>query len=364
MNGHVVEQLSAFLDGELPEPERTAVAQHLDACAQCTAHLDELAAVDRLAASVTVDAPEGYFDGFASRVRDRVRKPRRRSFAAPMWALTAAATLLLAATVPMLLRRQIAQVAPRDEPAAVENRAPAQTLSPAPSALPQEAQDRLGELGYVEGKLESKRDDKPVDRTAEKAPARTPASRPEPKDEALNAPPPAPAAVPAAPPPAVPAPTPQAKSRSQFESDDRARTAGVEEREQRLETRTFQQPESAAGFASAPESAALESREVPKAALQKTMPSAAFRALLERRAATIAEARGLREAWRAFAPGAPEGEADEARVRVIESGLEAFRLSAERVDLDQLRRDAAAYLKRADAHQAERVRALLRGLPR
>jgi len=363
VNGHVVEQLSAFLDGELPERERAAVAQHLEACSQCNAHLDELAAVDRLATSVPVEAPEGYFDSFASRVRDRVRKPRRRSFAAPMWVLAAAATLLLAVTAPLLLRRQL-EVAWVEPPAAVTS-APALSLTPAPSAPPSDAQERLRALGYVQDKLESKRDDgRRAGRPAEKAPARTPASRPEPKDEAMNAPPPATTAVPAAPPPAaiVPAPTSQAKARSQVESDDDARTAGVEEREQRLERNS--QPSAASGFATPPESAALETREVPKPALQKTAPSAAFRALLDRRAATIAEARGLREAWRAFAQGAPEAEADEARVRVIESGREAFRLSSERVDLDQLRRDASAYLKRADAHQAERIRALLRDLPR
>lgn len=369
MNAHVVEQLSAFLDGELPERERTAVAQHLDACAQCTAHLDELAAVDRLAASVPVEAPEGYFDGFASRVRDRVRKPRRRSFAAPMWVLTAAATLLLAVTAPLLLRRQLDVT--RVEPPAAVTLAPAPTQAPAPSPLLPEAQDRLRAMGYVEeGNLERKRDGARSGRAAEEAPAKAPAARPDLKDEALNAPPataPARRATPLPPPPAAPAPErlPQGRATAQVESDDDARAAGVagiEERQQRIERHS--QPSAASSFATPPESAALETREVPKAALQKTVPSAAFRALLERHAATIAEARGLREAWRAFVEGAPEGEADEARVRVIESGREAFRLSAERVDLDQLRRDASAYLKRADAHQAERVRALLRGLPR
>jgi hypothetical protein len=370
VNGHVVEQLSAFLDGELPEPERTAVAQHLEACAQCNAHLDELAAVDRLAASVPVEAPEGYFDGFASRVRDRVRKPRRRSFAAPMWVLTVAATLLLAVTAPLLLRRQLEVVRFAPPAAGTLAPAPAQAPTPAPSAPPAEAQDRLRAMGDAEeGNLERKRVGARSGRAAENAPAKAPAARRDLKDEAFNAPPataPARRATPLPPPPAVlaPEPLPQAKAKAQVESDDDARAAGVagvEEREQRIE---HSQPSAASGFATPPESAAIETREVPKAALQKTAPSAAFRALLDHRPATIAEARGLREAWRAFAQGAPEAEADEARVRVIESGREAYRLSSERVDLDQLRRDATAYLKRADAHQTQRVRAVLRDLPR
>jgi hypothetical protein len=368
VNGHVVEQLSAFLDGELDEGERSAVARHLEACSECSAHLDELEAVDRLAASVPVEAPAGHFDGFASRVRDRIRKPARRSLVAPMWLLTAAATLLLAVTVPTLLRRQ--QGVQRTDGPAPEALAPAPTLAhapmqaPAPTAAPAEPQDRLRALGYVEENKKQKRDDGRAGRAAEKAPSKAPEVRSDLKDETTAATPFA-MARPAAPPPppaaAVPAPEPMAQERAESlpESESDARSARVEEREQGVESRSYPNT-----FATPPETQAVGS-ERPQRALEKAAaPSAAFRALLERRAATIAEARGLREAWRAFTQGAPEGEADEARVRVIESGRDAFRLSGERVDLDLLRSDAAAYLKRADAHQAERVKALLRGLPR
>lgn len=351
MNGHVAERLSAFLDGELEERERAEVARHLEACAECARHLEELLAVDRMAAGVDVAAPEGYFDGFAARVRDRIRKGPRRVFA-PVWALAAAAGLLLAVTVPTLMRQQRPVLAPAAAPAPpITAAAPA---SPSP-----EAQSSLEALGYVG----DKRADARRGRAANEAPAK---QAPMMKDEAVATRKPAPSL--AAPPPAAPR-APAAAEPAPLASADRPerevarlgetapqqaeRDAFVEERKQRQE-----------GFASAPAEAAASGAEASRLTLQKTAPSAAFRALLERRAGTIAEARGLREAWRAFAQGAPAAEADEARVRAIEAGREAFGLSGESADLDQLRRDAAAYLKREDARQMERVRAILRGLSR
>lgn len=368
MNAHVIEQLSAFLDGELDERERTAVARHLEACGECTGHLDELVAVDRLAASVTVEAPGGYFDGFASRVRDRIRKPARRRFAAPAWALTAAAVLLLAVTTPLLLRRQ-PDVAPADVPAAVALAPPPTMATAAPAATSPEKQDSLRARGSVG---QDKRDDTRGVRAANEAPART---APALKDEAMPHKKRAPglAPPPAAPPPAAAEPAPSASAdRPELEGSVLSETAPqqaerdafMQEREQREESVRAKEQAEGAGFARAGTEAGASVAEAPRLALQETAPSAAFRALLERQAETIAEARGLREAWRAFVHGASETEADEARVRVIESGREAYRLSGERADLDLVRRDAAAYLKREDAHQAERVRALLRSLPR
>jgi hypothetical protein len=77
-------------------------------------------------------------------------------------------------------------------------------------------------------------------------------------------------------------------------------------------------------------------------------------------AATAEEARRLREQWRAFvAQGPAVGPADEGRVRVVETGLLAWRFSNDPVDLSLARRDAEAYLRRDDAAQGERVRSLL-----
>jgi hypothetical protein len=86
-----------------------------------------------------------------------------------------------------------------------------------------------------------------------------------------------------------------------------------------------------------------------------------FQQLLDRRVSTAAEARSLREAWRAHAATAAGSEADEARVRAIEAGASAARLSHEATDLIQLRKDVADYVARADAIQASRARAALRG---
>ncbi|HMA34970.1 MAG TPA: zf-HC2 domain-containing protein, partial [Chloroflexia bacterium] len=46
--GHVVEQLAAYLDYELPEPEREAVREHLRRCPQCENDLATLRAAKQL----------------------------------------------------------------------------------------------------------------------------------------------------------------------------------------------------------------------------------------------------------------------------------------------------------------------------
>jgi hypothetical protein len=92
---------------------------------------------------------------------------------------------------------------------------------------------------------------------------------------------------------------------------------------------------------------------------------ARYRALLARRPSSVEEARALRESWRAFAQSEPTGpRADEARVRVIEVGAQAFRLSGEEQDRATVAKDANAYLARPDAAQTERVRTILTTLTR
>ena len=88
-----------------------------------------------------------------------------------------------------------------------------------------------------------------------------------------------------------------------------------------------------------------------------------YEGLLAPPARTLAALRARREAWRSFSlefPVSPR--ADEARVRVIENGAEAWRLGADPADLTRVREDAAAYLARSDATQGARVRALLESL--
>ena len=76
---------------------------------------------------------------------------------------------------------------------------------------------------------------------------------------------------------------------------------------------------------------------------------------------TPAEWRRLREEWRRFAdrdPASPH--ADEARVRTIEAGHEAWRGGSDPTDEGLFRKDAADYLRRDDARQKQRVTRLLR----
>lgn len=85
-----------------------------------------------------------------------------------------------------------------------------------------------------------------------------------------------------------------------------------------------------------------------------------FSRLLAPAAQTVGALRARREAWRTFALDYPRSRrTDEARVRVIDAGMAAWRLGHDPADLGQARVDAASYLNRPDAAQATRVRAIL-----
>ncbi|HEX9188256.1 MAG TPA: zf-HC2 domain-containing protein, partial [Vicinamibacteria bacterium] len=90
--GHERERLSAYLDGELPAAEAAGVAAHVASCAECATLLADMAAVDERFADTPVEAPEGYFDTYASRVRARIEaEPRRAPRRVPAWAWAVAA---------------------------------------------------------------------------------------------------------------------------------------------------------------------------------------------------------------------------------------------------------------------------------
>ena len=71
---YVCERLSAWLDGELTEAERAAVAAHLEACAGCRRELAQLSALDAALESLSAPVPPLV----AERVLARLRPPRRR----------------------------------------------------------------------------------------------------------------------------------------------------------------------------------------------------------------------------------------------------------------------------------------------
>jgi hypothetical protein len=94
------------------------------------------------------------------------------------------------------------------------------------------------------------------------------------------------------------------------------------------------------------------------------LASARFRSLAESpEPRSDAEARRLREAWRAFASEEPyHPQVDEARVRLVEAGVRAYKLGRRPQDRETALRDARDYLKRPDAPQAARVRVAIKPL--
>src|SRR4029079_15330429 len=80
-----------------------------------------------------------------------------------------------------------------------------------------------------------------------------------------------------------------------------------------------------------------------------------YQALLARPAASVAQARALRDAWELFARDFPaDARADEARVRAIEAGVQAFQLGRDPADLDTARARGRAYLAMENPTQAAR----------
>jgi hypothetical protein len=380
LSGHVVERLSAYLDQELEAGERQAVEAHLGTCDECSKHLEDIACVDEMARALPLEAPPGYFEALPGRVRFKVMPRRRQGPRLPVWAWAAAAAHHVAVVTPALLERN-------PKPAEV---ARSVAPPPPPKVLPAGEPDRIEQPAQTRPP-----EDRDLKAQAERRKAPSYEEQAIPKQVA---PPPAPA--PAA--PAAPAgraegslarseESPAAKAEDTTGKDE-AREATTPQRGTRaapaegtsfaappesalLEGAAGQhlyQPEAETDTADAPSAVAKESKRTGAAANAATAPlrdvgatasqspRLRFRDLLAVTAATAEEARRLREQWRAFvAQGPAVGPADEGRVRVVETGLLAWRFSNDPVDLSLARRDAEAYLRRDDAAQGERVRSLL-----
>jgi tetratricopeptide (TPR) repeat protein len=100
---HVTDQLSDYLDDELPASERRAVEAHLAECGECARTLDELRdVVERAHRAVPQPPARDLWDGVASRLGEARRdarpfvqpRARRISFTVPQ--LAAAAVLVAA----------------------------------------------------------------------------------------------------------------------------------------------------------------------------------------------------------------------------------------------------------------------------
>lgn len=414
MSAHpFAERLSAFLDQELPDEVRLSIEEHLRTCDACAAHLAELASVDEAARALPLEAPAGYFDDFAARVRGRlVARPVRRT--PPVWTWAAAAAALLAVVTPLAMRERAAE---SPAPAVMQDEgvrsggapeASARAAAPAASAAEPQAPAAAEGTRMAEGErslLESRRRANQVepndrllrrDQAVGSAPlSELQASRD--KREAL-APEPAPATLPPArleekavggvrtfgyaSPPAAgsqrphgphlqqqvappPAAAPAPADTEAVVTADAAMAGGAEgfrdadlakERDDRSPRQKRASPSDDTGSAS--RSAAGGAAEAVKRDATGSVLKAA-----PGPAETGDEARRRRETFRRMALEDPEGpSADEARVGTIVEGVRAYRLDGRAQDRATAERDGRAYLARPDALQAAKVRALLKEL--
>lgn len=72
----VRDHLSAWLDGELTPAVVTVVERHLESCAGCRRELAQLEALEQSLAGLPLTVPQG----LPEKVRERLRRPRRRSW--------------------------------------------------------------------------------------------------------------------------------------------------------------------------------------------------------------------------------------------------------------------------------------------
>jgi hypothetical protein len=325
-----------------------------------------------------------------SPLRGRATASRER-WRLPVWAWAAAAALLLAVVTPLTLPNLYrARVATREMPVAEAPKEDA--MAPAPQSAPERRVTAPADDEQRAGpapKREAGRGRRAEDRAAEAEP--------------VFAAPPAAAAVPSAPAPrqrarpgkmdvAAEAVPPAAENRPRELEKDVPALAGVAPsvvlEGESLEEAPPPEPDvdrrqavmadampsraapatlgEATGGASAPQAA--ETRREGFATVEKKSvldeDSVAF-ARLTRDVPADAEAwRERREAWRAFVATHPRSRhVDEARVRVIEAGLEAWRAGGELGDLARARADAEAYLARDDVRLKPRVRRALENAP-
>jgi len=341
VSAHERERLCAYLDGELPSGERTLVDAHLAACAECAAFLAALATVDEAAAALPAEAPDGYFDGFAARVVGRIEagSAGARARRLPAWAWAAAAVLLLAVVTPLTLRSLRPGPAGAPEPELTV--ALASPIAPPLRPQPEVASPSSKGSGRLAGSPAASLPRKPDEARTESAFALEPAAPAQGAAGSVAALSEAQADVVIAQAPAAAAAPPEARGKG---ARDRQRSDAAE-------------------TAVEPMARSAESADLAAVGTVED-PERAFRRLDAVRPRTGDDWRRLRDDWAAFVSAHPNTpRADEARVRSIEAGWQAWLSSGEPDEEGAFRRDARAYLERADARQAERVRRLLASRP-
>jgi hypothetical protein len=270
----------------------------------------------------------------------------------PAWTWAAAAALLLAVVAPLTLR----QPAPDLEP----------STTPAPGPVGEDLQRERDALAAPEAKpvapprpafasppaaAQPPASGRPAIAESRLPPAE--ASRNEVASEASRVPPP---------PPAAPAEGALARSKRK----DAPAESEVRQEPALATTEGFAAPEGApaparrAPVAAAPTASSGHQDETASGAVSLPEPESVFGRLEASRPRTAAQWRRLRDAWSAFAAAHPDDpRADEARVRAIEAGREAWVAGGAGDDAVAFHRDARAYLEREDARQKERVERLL-----
>lgn len=162
-----IESLSAYLDGELNEQERSAAEKHLAVCPACRELLNALRTIDDSVRQRVFEEPSPEFSlTLNRRVVDAVRGTPRRSFLrfVPVFAPVAAAILVFIVltetsasrrTISMSDRVAYEEIAPRQE-VSVAVPEPELILAPAPAARRRAQEPAAQEM--VEAKSEQTRE--------------------------------------------------------------------------------------------------------------------------------------------------------------------------------------------------------------
>jgi anti-sigma factor RsiW len=73
VHGRVTENMSAYLDGELPAEEKSAFEKHLAGCIQCRTNLERFRATIGNLARLKKKAPESFLPDIQQQIHDRSR---------------------------------------------------------------------------------------------------------------------------------------------------------------------------------------------------------------------------------------------------------------------------------------------------
>jgi hypothetical protein len=342
MTEHVHVSLSAYMDGELPPQEQSAVEAHLKACPECAQHLEQLSQTDLACRELPVEAPEGYFETFPGRIRSRLTP--QKTFRLPAWSWAAVAALLFMAVTPLLWRRLGSEGEERvPTPTSPARDAPQPAGAPRPALAPEPPAEAVGSPG------------RPSPFAAQTAPPRRAAAAPAP---ALKAPGSAGSGD---------AQAPQ-REEPQRAADETASvgyvsppSAGQEAGASPEESKERAKSEAGRAEGGARQGKAMAAPMMANA--EKRASPDRFQALAARKPTTAGEARDLREEWRSLVGEIPAGpRADDARFELVLAGKAALDLSGDPSDRETLRRDLLAYLGSGMKRHADEVRTILGSL--